>query len=238
MAADGWNLILVARRGEILSQLAGDLIAKYGVKAAVITADLSKPEAAGEIVAKLADHNVKIDALINNAGFGYYGWIVEQDIEPLERMIEVNISSLLRLTRLIVPGMKERGRGWVMNVASTASFQAVPSSGVYAATKAFVLSFSVALSTELTGTGVSVTCLCPGVTRTGFARVAGAKHLDTDFRGAMTAKDVAQQGYQAMIKGKQIVVTGGINKFLALATRFAPRSFAAKLAMKVMKGRR
>jgi len=222
----------------VLADLAASLVLNHGVKCAVIVADLSLPAAAAEIFATLAERKVTIDALVNNAGFGYYGWFVEQDIEPLLRMIEVNISSLMRLTRLILPGMTERRRGWVMNVGSTASFQAVPSSNVYAATKAFVLSYSISLSTELKGTGVTVTCLCPGVTKTGFARVAGAKHLDTDFRGAMRAEEVARLGYEAMMKGKQVVVTGGMNRVLAFANRFVPRGLAARIAMRVMKRRR
>ncbi len=238
MAADGWNLVLVARREDILRDLATNLILKHGIKCAAVPADLSNPKSVTNIIEKLSDHKVKIDALINNAGFGYYGMFDGQTFEPLQSMIEVNISSLISLTKAFLPGMIERKHGLVMNVASTAAFQPVPTNAVYGATKAFVLSFSEALATELKGTGVTVTCLCPGVTRTGFARVAGADHLDVDFRGAMSADGVARLGYRAMMAGRRTVVTGGMNKFLAFCTRLAPRSLAANVAFALMKKRR
>lgn len=238
MAKEGWNLVLVARRGELLAEIAADLIKQHRVNVAVIPADLSRPEATAEIVHKLDEHSVRVDALINNAGFGYDGWFAEQDIRVIERMVEVNVTALMHLTRLLVPGMRERGRGWVMNVASLAGFQSVPYGAVYAATKAFVVSFSGALSAELAGTGVTVTCVCPGVTATGFRRVASdGKHSDYE-RGAMTAEAVARIGYRAMMKGRPLVVTGTRNALLAFAGRFAPRGLAAKVAMRMMKGRR
>lgn len=238
MAADGWNLAITARREELLNQIAGELGTQYKIDCHVIPADLAYSNAVGEICDGLKNRGLTIDALINNAGFGYYGLFSEQDAGKLQSMIDVNISALMNLTNSLLPGMIERRKGWVMNVASTAAFQPVPINAVYAATKAFVLSFSEALATELSGSGVTVTCLCPGVTRTGFARVAGAKHLDTDFRGAMSAEAVAGKGYKAMMKGRRTVVTGTMNAFLAFVTRFIPRSLAAKAALKIMKSRR
>jgi len=237
MAADGWNLVLVARRGEILSELAAELIRQHGIKCAAIPADLSDRESVQQIIEKLSARNVTIDALVNNAGFGRYGLFVNVTGDLYTPMVSVNITSLVALTKALLPGMIERKSGWVMNVGSTASFQPVPVNAVYGATKAFVLSFSEALATELQGSGVTVTCLCPGVTKTGFARVAGATHLDVDFRGAMTAEEVARLGYEAMLAGTRTVVTGRMNTFLAFCTRLVPRSLAANVAYKVMKKR-
>lgn len=238
MAADGWNLVLVARREDLLANLATSLIVEYNVKCAVIAADLADPKIVPKITEKLSERKVAIDALINNAGFGQYGLFAKVDDAPFRSMVEVNITALIGLTRALLPEMIERGRGRVMNVASTAAFQPIPTNAIYGATKAFVLSFSEALATELTGTGVTVTCLCPGVTRTGFARVAGASHLDTDFRGAMSAEEVARQGYDAMMAGKRTIVTGRVNAFLAFCTRLVPRSLAANIAYRLMKKRR
>ncbi len=243
MATDGWNLVLVARREELLKKLVDSLSPPVsggepkGGRFTILPTDLSHPAAAVEIVRQLDERGIALDALINNAGFGLYGMFAGQEWEPLERMIAVNITALTKLTHLIVPGMVERGHGMVMNVASTAAFQAVPTSAVYAATKAFVLSFSEALATELQATGVTVTALCPGVTATGFQRVAGAEHLEEDFRGAMTVSEGARLGYRAMLRGKRVEVTGGMNAFLAFATRLSPRSLAAEIAFRMMRKR-
>lgn len=238
MAKEGWNLVLVARREEILTELAAGLIVEHGVKCAVIAVDLAEPESVGMIAQKLRERNVAVDALINNAGFGRYGLFADVDETAFRSMIEVNVTALTNLTRAMLPGMIERKRGWVMNVGSTASFQPVPFSAVYGATKAFVLSFSEALATELEGTGVTVTCVCPGVTETGFARVAGASKQEVDFRGALSAGEVARLGYAAMMKGKRTVVTGGMNAVLAFGTRLISRKMAAGIAFKLMKKRR
>ena len=225
MAADGWNLRLVVRQENLLASIAADLILKHAVKCAVIPADLSNRDSVPVIMGKLAERKVSIDALINNAGFGYYGLFAGQERAQLQRMIDVNTTALMSLTRELLPGMIERKRGWVLNVASTAAFQPVPTSALYGATKAFVLSFSEALASELKGSGVSVTCLCPGVTRTGFAQAAGATHQDIDFRGAKSAEEVARLGYRAMLEGKRSVVAGRMNRFLAVCTRLVPTKF-------------
>jgi len=237
MAADGWNLILVARREELLAELAAQLNEQHQIKTDVIVQDLAALEAAARIMARLDERGYKIDALINNAGFGCYGYFIQQSEERLLSMLDVNIKALVCLTRRLAPGMVERGRGWIMNVASTAAFQAVPTNAVYAATKAFVLSFSEALAVELKNTGVAVSALCPGVTFTGFQRVAGAEHLFYK-RGAMTAAEVARLGYRAMLRGQRVKVTGGFNEFLVQSVRFAPRWLAAEAAFKITQKRR
>jgi len=238
MAAKQWDLVLVARREDVLARLAADLILRYGIAAAVLPADLSEPQAPVEIYAKLQRQGILPDALINNAGFGYYGMFAGQEWDRLDRMLQVNIAALTHLTNLFLPAMIERGSGRIINVASTASFQAVPTNAVYAATKAYVLSISEALATELQGTGVTVTCLCPGVTITGFQRVAGAEHLSKDFRGAMDAATVAKEGYRAMMQGRRLFINGGMNRTLAFLTRFAPRRLATEAAFRVMRRRR
>lgn len=245
MANDGWNLVVVARRESLLDDLAAEIKSRALARApsttprvVVIAVDLTSERERQRLIEQLRTEDIQIDALVNNAGFGLYGLFHTQDSSLHRAMIDLNLTALVDLTRQLLPEMIARGRGMVMNIASTASFQAVPTNALYAATKAMVLSFSEAIAEELSGTGVTVTCLCPGVTRTGFARVAGADHLDVDFRGALTAEEVARIGYRAMLKGKRIKITGRMNTLLAFGTRFVSRHFATSLAMKVMRKRR
>ena len=236
MAADGWNLVVTARREELLGELAADLMSRFEMRVEIISADLSQPQAPELLISQIENRGIALDALVNNAGFGYYGSFKDQDLTRLEAMVEVNIQALMRLTRLVLPGMIARGRGRMMNIASTASFQPVPLSGVYAATKAFVLSFSLALTEELRGSGVSVSCVCPGVTRTGFQRAAGADYLERAKGKVMSPEEVAQIGYRAMMKGRPLVVTGVPNKLMAFGTRLAPKMLVTRLARKIMEG--
>jgi hypothetical protein len=236
MASEGWNLILVARREAILREISTELFRRHSVICEAIAADLAIPASPERIHHITQAKGLKIDALINNAGFGYYGFFQEQNIDRLAAMVEVNITALMRLTRLFLPDMLARGSGMIMNIASTASYQPVPLSGVYAATKAFVLSWSLALAEELKGTGVTVTTVCPGVTRTGFQKAAGADYLERARGRVMTAEEVAQIGYRAMMKGKRLVVAGLHNKMMAQGNRLASHALAAKVAKMVMEG--
>ncbi|MCF7810762.1 SDR family oxidoreductase [bacterium] len=237
MAADGWNLVLVARREKILNNLAKDLSNKHSVQIEVIAADLNDNNAAQRIFDKIRKRNIKVNALINNAGFGYYGRFKDQDIDRIINLIEVNISSLVRLSHLFSADMVEQGRGRIMNVSSVVGFFPVPFFTVYAASKAFVLSFSQSLSKELKGTGVTVTCLCPGSTKTGFATAAGAKHIEKGFQNQMDSFSVARLGYAGMMNGKTLVVTGLMNKLMTGMTRFLPRNLVISGAESVMKKR-
>ena len=236
-ARDGWDVILVARSREGLERVGEALSARYGVRHHVVPADLALPAAPRALLDAVLQIGVPVDALVNNAGFGLVGPFVgvgQGEPTALAReldMLQVNIVALTHLSKLFLPGMVERRRGFVLNVASTAAFQPGPLMAVYYASKAYVLSFSEALAVEVEGTGVSVTALCPGATRTGFEGAAGMEKSRL-FRGpqVMTARAVAEAGYAAMRAGRPIVVTGAVNRMMAFGTRFIPRSLAARVA--------
>src|SRR5438128_1555599 len=174
-ARDEHDVVLVARRADKLKQLAAQLGSAHNIRATVIPADLADPAAPEEIFRALRAADVELDVLVNNAGFGVTGPFLATDAAAELRMIQVNVTALTHLTKLFLPGMLGRGAGRVLNVASTAGFQPGPLMAVYYATKAYVISFSDALAEELRGTGVTVTCLCPGPTKTGFQEAA---HMD------------------------------------------------------------
>ncbi|MDQ1705489.1 MAG: uncharacterized protein QOF18_1855 [Frankiaceae bacterium] len=233
LAREGHDLVLVARRVDELTALAAELKERYAADSRVIPADLARPDAAQEIVDDLGPSAV-VDVLVNNAGFGGHGAFHKRDRDAELRMIAVNVTALTDLTRLLLPGMVERGRGQVLNVASTAAFQPGPFMAVYYATKAYVLSLSQALAEELSGTGVTVTCLCPGVTETEFQKVAGVEDVPlTKGPLSMTAQAVAEAAYKAMRRGKLIVVPGLHNKIGAQSVRFAPRRMILKVVRRL-----
>jgi len=232
-AAGGANLVLVARRKERLEQIAKTLAEELHVDAKVIDADLSKESACQTIMDRLSQWNVEIDVLINNAGFGTNGAFTTQDESSQLDMIRVNVTSLVELTHKLLPGMRQRGRGRILNVASTAAFQPGPRMATYYATKAFVLSFSEALYEELRGSGVTVTCLCPGPTDTEFADRANMKGKPLFKMGTLSAQHVAKVGYRAMQRGKPLVVTGFFNKLLAFSVRFAPRWLVRRVVSRI-----
>lgn len=228
-AADGHDLVLVARSEEKLARLASELESKHGVAAHVLAADLSRAEAPGEIFGDLQSEGLQIDALVNNAGIGSYGLFAETDLKTELGLLQINVVALTHLTKLLLPGMIARGRGYVCNVASTAAFQPGPLMAVYYASKAYVLSLSEALANETAGTGVRVSVLCPGPTETGFVAAAGMEESKLFERGAMTAREVAEAGYRGMLEGRTIVIPGLRNRLLASGYRFAPRSFITKV---------
>lgn len=171
-AADGYDLILVARSEARLKELAAEMEKAYSVKAHVLTADLSAPGAVEPLFAELTRRGLKVDALVNNAGYGDFGFFTETSLDKEVGMMQLNMVSLVHLTKVCLKGMKQRGEGEILNVASTAAFQPGPLMAVYYASKAFVLSFSEALANELAGSGVKVSVLCPGPTATGFVKAA------------------------------------------------------------------
>ncbi|NQU04680.1 MAG: SDR family oxidoreductase [Calditrichaeota bacterium] len=237
MAADGWDLVLIARREDILTDLGEELNDKFNVQTTVFAADLNDRNAAQQIFDTINKLEITVDCLVNNAGFGYYGSFKDQDIEKIISLIEVNISSLVRLTHLFGVEMVKRGSGRIMNVSSVVGYFPVPCFSIYSASKAFVLSFSRSLSKELAGSGVTVTCLSPGSTKTGFANAAGAKHMDKGFSNQMDATTVARIGYEGMMKGKSAVVAGLMNRIMRLIIRFLPTGMVISLVGKVMKKR-
>lgn len=229
---EGYNLVLVARNQVRLREIADDLSDRHGVQATVIAADLSVPGSPAEVFEQVQKEGIVVDSLMNNAGFATYGLFAELDIDKELEMMQVNMVALTQLTRLFLPGMLKRHAGRIMNVASTAAFQPGPLMAVYYASKAYVLSFSEALAEELRGSGVTVTALCPGPTRSGFQKRAKMEDSRLVQGRLMDAAAVAQSGYQAMLKGETIVIPGLQNRIMAEAVRFVPRNVVTRIVRK------
>jgi hypothetical protein len=228
-AANGFDLVLVARSKDKLESLAAEIGTTHGVNVRVEPRDLSQPDAPRSLADALGGAGITVDALVNNAGFATYGPFHENERSGELSMIQVNVMALTELTHLLVPGMVERGYGRVLNVASTASFQPGPLMAGYFATKAFVLHFSEAIATELEGTGVTVTALCPGPTASGFQSRANMEDAKLVQSGLMSSEKVAAIGYRALMRGKRVVVPGLSNRLGTLAPRFLPRKLVAKV---------
>lgn len=235
LASRGHGVTLVARRADRLEQLASDLSARHGIEASVIPCDLSDPAARAKLIADL-EQGKSLSGLVNNAGFGGFGNVAEIDGDRQREMVELNVDAVVDLAVRVLPGMIERGNGAILNTASTAAFQPLPGVAVYGATKAFVLSFSEALSVELKGTGVSCTALCPGPVKTEFSQVAGSTGMEArlpDFT-IVSAEDVARQAVNGMQAGKRVVIPGLPNRVSALSGRFTPRALMLPVAKKMM----
>ena len=225
----GHNLILSARSVDKMQALATRLRTENpGIAVEVIAADLAEPGGAAALTGEVAARGIDVDILINNAGFGSHNPVAEEDPDNLAREIQLNCSSLVDLTARLLPAMLQRDRGGVLNVASTAAFQPLAGMAVYAATKAFVLSFTEALWAETRTTGVRVVALCPGATETGFFDAAGKEFLTS---GRQTADHVAEFGLRAFFNGRgPTVVPGLANKLGANGYRFVPRAALARFA--------
>jgi uncharacterized protein len=232
MAPD-FDLILTARNRDRLNEIARELQQKHGNLVHVIAADLARTEAPDEIFAEIGRRSLRVDALVNNAGLGSYGLFAKKPWQEQAEMIQVNIAALTHLTKLALPQMIERKSGRIMNVASTAGFQPGPLMAVYYASKAYVIHFSEAVANELQGTGVTVTCLCPGPTESEFARRADMEESRLFKMGQMTSEEVARAGYRAMMQGKTLIITGLQNKLMAESVRFAPRKMVTAIARRV-----
>src|SRR3954449_2582162 len=222
LAREGHDLVLVARREATLKELADELKDRYGANSTVVAADLSDASAGERIEQALGE--TTIDVLVNNAGFGGVGQFVERSQDDDMRMVAVNVTALTDLSKRFLPGMVTRGRGRILNVASTAAFQPGPFMAVYYASKAYVLSLSEALAEECRGTGVTVTCLCPGVTTTEFQQVAGVENIALNTGPlAMSASAVAEAAYKGLRTGKRLVIPGMHNKIGVQSIRMSPR---------------
>jgi short-subunit dehydrogenase len=233
-AEGGYNVVLVARTESKLKELATELSSKHGVSARVVAADLADPAAPAQLMERLKAEGVQVDVLVNNAGYGGYGNFAETDLDAELKMIQLNISALTALSKAVLPGMLARKSGRILNVASTAAFQPGPLMAVYYATKAYVLSFSEALANETQGTGVTVTCLCPGPTKTGFQQQAKMEESKlVKGKEMMDSLTVARIGYEALHQGETVVIPGFMNKMLAQSVRFLPRSAVTSLVRKV-----
>lgn len=227
VAAAGSDLILVARRLDVLEELARELTAHHRVRVTAISHDLDSPGAAATLAARLAEEGIVVDALINNAGLGIHGDVGTAGLETAMTQIAVNVSSLTALTALLLPAMLARGRGAVINVASTAGFQPVPHMSVYSASKAFVLTFTRALWRETRGTGVDVLALCPGATDTAFFATAGDAASVGNRR---TPEQVVETGLRALRRGRPSVVDGRANAFVSWLAPRLPERLALDIA--------
>jgi short-subunit dehydrogenase len=224
LARRGHDLVLVARNAAQLSDLASDLSGRHSIDAEVLPADLLSPDGVAAVAARLVGET-PIEVLVNNAGRGAHEAFATAALEDHLQQIDLNVRALVQLTHAALGPMTERGSGAVLNVASVAGFQPVPLESVYAATKAFVLTFTEGLHEELRGSGIKVSCLCPGFTRSEFQQRAGidAAQKLPDFLW-QTADEVAKAGLDALFAGKALCVPGTHNKVLGGLTHFAPRS--------------
>lgn len=231
-AREGSDVILVARSETKLHALANELVETYNIQATVFIHDLTAPDAPEKLFNQVQQNNLVVDTLVNNAGYGDYGEFASSSWANQQGMLSLNIGALTQLTHLFLPGMLQRGRGKILNVASTAAFQPGPMMAVYFASKAYVLSFSEAIAAETEGTGVTVTVLCPGPTQTNFAsnasmdKIALMENVSPD--SFPTADEVAEYGYRSLQKAQVVAVHGTFNKILTFSNRLTPRALIRK----------
>jgi short-subunit dehydrogenase len=234
-AADHYDLVLVARDAARLADFANQLQQQFKIEAKSFPIDLAASSAPQFVFDQLSRESIAVDVLVNNAGFGKLGAFAQVSIEDSLGQIQLNIAALTHLTKLFLGPMLERKAGKILNVASIAGFQPGPTMAVYYATKAYVISFSEAIASELRGTGVRVTCLCPGATDTNFQKVAGTEET-TLFRRLrpMDAATVARDGYRALMKGRPLVISGFRNWLLTESLRFSPRRLVTEVSRKIL----
>ena len=233
-AADGYDVILTARSEPALRTLADRLAKNHGVKATVIAGDLAEAGGGSKLAAEVRRQGLTVDVLVNNAGYGIAGAFAASKLDDQLGMIDLNDRALVELTHLYWPGMLERKRGGVLNVASTAAFQPGPLMAVYYASKAFVLSFSEALWREAQGKGVHVSCLCPGPTASRFRERAGTGKTRLSTLGTpVTSKSVAEEGYRAYQENQRVLITGARNRFMARLVPYLPRRTVLDIAHRI-----
>lgn len=228
-AKGGFDLHLVARNKSELNVVKKELNELYETEVTIQALDLSKANSADKVFAAVSKQDKDVEIVINNAGVGDYSDVVDADWNKLDTMIQLNITTLTRLTQLFLPHMVGDHSGHIMNVASVAAFLPGPGMAVYHATKAYVLSFSDALAEELSGHNIQVTSLCPGPTASNFQKEASVEDLKVMNKNLPTADDVAKYGYEAMMQGKRIAVPGFTNRVNTWLPRFLPRAVVAKI---------
>ncbi len=229
-AQDKWNLVLLARQRARLLEVSEQLGHSYGVQTQIVVADLSHPRVPEEVIMQLNETGTKVACLVNNAGFGAYGDFADLPLDVQSNMIHTNVNALVELTHRLLPHIITV-RGRILNVASTAAFQAGPHMAVYYATKAFVLSFSEALAEELAPGGVHVSTLCPGPVPTEFQKRAGLEGTAMQKSPlAVEASVVAREAYEGLMKGKRLIIPGWGNKLGVQGQRLAPRRLVTKIA--------
>jgi hypothetical protein len=232
LAKRGADLVLVARSQDRLDALAEQLRGSSGASVEVLACDLSEPGAGGALAARLADQGVQIDVLVNNAGFGLFGQLHEVDPARITQQVQLNVAALTELTCALLPGMRARDRGAIVNVASTAAFQPLPYMAVYGATKAYVLSFTEALWAETRGSGVRVTALCPGATDTAFFDTA-SEHASIGRR--MAPQQAVAAAFSALERRRCSVIPGLRNRLLAGSPRLTPRQTVVRISERTMR---
>jgi short-subunit dehydrogenase len=235
LAARGRNVLLVARSEDKLITLCNELGRSNSIRAQYVALDLSLPESPARLFEEAEKRGLTIDLLVNNAGFGSFGDFAKADLARELNMIDLNVKSLVDLTYRFLQPMRARKQGAIINVASTAAFQGVPFMATYAATKAFVLSFSEALWEENRTFGIKVMALCPGVTDTNFFEAARGEKPPA--RTSQTPEEVVDTALRALARGKSHVISGWINRVLTESERLAPRSLVTRMAGRMMRGR-
>lgn len=231
-ARDGKNIVILARSQDKLEELKTDLEKQHGNKVIVMVKDLSDPKTPQEVFSELERAGINIDVLVNNAGFSVYGNFSESDWQKENEMLQVNIVALTHLTKLFLPKMLKRNSGRILNVSSIAGWGPMPRWSVYAATKAYVLSFSEAIAREVKGTGVKVTCFCPTVTQTLFFKRSNSENCLAYKRRMllMDSETAAKQGYRALAKGKTCVIAGLASSLMIFFMgRFVPRDVGIRM---------
>jgi hypothetical protein len=228
-ARRGHPLVLVARNGTRLHQLAGELREQYKVAVDVVVQDLSLETSASALVQELKQRSLPISILVNNAGLDLYGRFADTDWSDDAGLLRVNLWTLTHLTKLLLADMQAQGYGRILNLGSTGSFIPSPLNAIYSATKAYVLSFSEAVAEELRGSGITVTTLCPGATRSEFHQRAGMERIRLLRFGSMEAGAVAEAGYRALMSGRRLVVPGWFNQAAVLAARLLPSSLMTRI---------
>jgi hypothetical protein len=230
------NILLVARSHDKLTDLKRILIERHKIQCDFIALDLSTPTAANQLYHWCLTNQYDVDILINNAGYGLFGYFEKQDISEVKNMMQLNMNTMVELCHLFLPGLKLKSRSYILNVASTSSYQAVPTLSVYAATKSFVVLFSRGLRYELKDTSVSVSCFSPGTTTTNFmdrARMDALKQKAEKF--SMDADEVARIGIEGMFNGKAEIIPGFINWISAKLTGFVPKNLTEQIAAGIYK---
>jgi short-subunit dehydrogenase len=235
LASRGYSLALVARREERLRSLAAELASDHGIDADVVACDLADPAERNRLMDELRVRGRAVELLVNNAGFGHQADFAPSPRERMVEMVRLNVEAVVDLTSRFLGPMVEKGRGGVINIASTAAFQPLPGSAVYAASKAFVLSFSEAIRTELRGSGVTVTAVCPGPVKTEFTEVAGVGGVEERTPGAvwMTAEEIARHAVDGAERDRRVVVPGTLNRAAALAGQHSPRAVALPVISRI-----
>jgi uncharacterized protein len=225
LARRGHDLVLVARREERLAELATELTGAHGVRPEVVAVDLQTKSGRKRLVEALGEREARVDVLVNNAGFGTAGLFQRLDGAREAELVRLNCEVVVDLCGRFVPGMVQRGAGAVLNVASTAGFQPLPTQATYSASKAFVLNFTQALAADLHGTGVTATALCPGPVKTEFVEVAGMGREAAQLPefAWVSSPDVAEAGVRGLERGKGVVVPGKLNRATSIGGQFTPR---------------